>query len=331
MQSINGWQTERPELFANPLDPAFAGDFAAELATFRQYYPGASVAQWDAAIAQALNEHIAKYGRGWGSGTNPYGAAHWAADKLAQILAATPAPYDVQRNTEQEAIAVARSPEGIARANDDDGFGDLIGFAVLGISAAFLGPQIFAALAPAEGAVISVGALEASAGIAELGLIATPATASAAVAAGIEAGVVGLGAAAAASAPAITVGAAEAIPELGLIATPATAEAAIAAGIPAEMLAANYVPAAFSLPSSPGISAPGGSGSGGSGSSASSGGTVSKLVQAAKASGLLGAIATGGGEANTGPIAAPVAPAPSWGALLLLGALGLAGASALSR
>lgn len=92
--------------------------------------------------------------------------------------------------------------------------------------------------------------------IVELGLIATPATASAAIAAGIPAATLagGVGALTLASGALIDI-AGMPIAELGLIADPATAAAAVKAGIPATMLSggpgAITLESLFTLPQTP--------------------------------------------------------------------------------
>lgn len=102
-------------------DSAFSGDFQKLL---QQYLPaGFSDSQIDNAIQGAT-----WYGK-LGSGSNPYAAAIEVVNRLG-----TPMPEDQAQKTTWNQTAVDRSPEGVARANDDsDWFSSLLPIAGLAL------------------------------------------------------------------------------------------------------------------------------------------------------------------------------------------------------
>ena len=225
----------------DPVDGAFRADFIAALnarlpmAALNARLPAGSA---DGYISRAI-QLTGWYGN-LGSGSNAYWAANEALDYLQALTGiAADVPFDQGAADSARATAEARSPEGIARANDDDGFG---GLAVLGAIAA-LGFAAFSGGATlgllggeaAGGALIGAEGI----GVAELGLVADAATGAAAIEGGISAATLSGGAGALTLAnsalPLIDISGI-ATPELGLIATPETAAAAIEAGIPVSML-----------------------------------------------------------------------------------------------
>lgn len=142
----------------DPVDGAFAGDFVSLLrgmlpagATNEQIANGIQQSQW--------------YGN-LGSGSNPYNAAVEAANRIGANISPNP---DQAASWNQ--YAVDRSPEGIARANDDDGLFGLGGLGELAALAAavYTGGAALgawggagAAGAGAAGAVGAAGATTAS-------------------------------------------------------------------------------------------------------------------------------------------------------------------------
>lgn len=92
------------------VDPAFRGDFISQLSGM---LPSNSIP--DEQLSAAI-ERSSWYNK-LGSGSNPYNAAREAVGNLGYVPPSDPATIQSWNDK-----AVARSPEGVARANDDGGF-----------------------------------------------------------------------------------------------------------------------------------------------------------------------------------------------------------------